>query len=90
MNTLGELRHEVATALGGGSGTGRLRAGLPTLRKAVMDKVALAVGAMIEGRPPNIAELANLLPPDTDRQDLRERGQPTRLSMAEQFYSLAA
>jgi len=35
--------------------------------------VALAVGAMIEGQTPNTAELANLLPLDTDRQDMREQ-----------------
>ncbi len=55
MNTLDELRHEVTrrgTVRRLAEEVGRvLRAGLPTLRKAVVDKVALAVGAMIEGRP---------------------------------------
>ena len=50
-----------------------LRAAHPTLRKTVVSKVALAVGAMIEGQTPNTTELANLLPLDTDRQDLREQ-----------------
>lgn len=39
-----------------------LRAALPNLRKTVVDKVALAVGAMIERQTPNTAELANVLP----------------------------
>ena len=50
-----------------------LKAALPKLRKkTVVSKVALAVGAMIEGQTPNTAELANLLPLDTDRHDMRE------------------
>jgi hypothetical protein len=40
------------------------------LRKTVVSK--LAVGAMIEGQTPSTVELANLLPLDTERQDLRE------------------
>ncbi|SMF96816.1 hypothetical protein SAMN02949497_4226 [Methylomagnum ishizawai] len=36
-------------------------------------KLALVVGAMIEGRTPNTVELANLLPLSTDRQDMREQ-----------------
>lgn len=50
-----------------------LNAALPKLRKTVVKKVALAVGAMIEVRSPNTAELANVLPLDTDRQDMREQ-----------------
>ena len=50
-----------------------LKAALPKLRKTVVSKVALAVGAMIEGQTPNTTELANLLPLDTDRQDMREQ-----------------
>ena len=46
---------------------------MPKLRKTVVDKVALAVGAMIERRTPNTAELANVLPLATERQDLREQ-----------------
>jgi hypothetical protein len=45
----------------------------PRLRKTVVSKLALAVGAMIEGQTPNTAELANLLPLDTERQDMREQ-----------------
>ncbi|WP_245537412.1 hypothetical protein [Thiocystis violascens] len=45
----------------------------PRLRKTVVNKLALAVGAMIEGQTPNTVELANLLPLDTERQDLREQ-----------------
>lgn len=50
-----------------------LKAALPTLRKTVVDQVALAVGAMIERQTPNTAELANVLPLATERQDLREQ-----------------
>jgi len=46
-----------------------LNAALPKLHKTVVRKVALAVGAMIEGRTPNTAKLVNLLPLDTERQD---------------------
>jgi hypothetical protein len=40
---------------------------LPRLRKTVVKKLSLAVGAMLEGRTPNTVELANLLPLDTER-----------------------
>ncbi len=43
------------------------------VRKSVTKKLALAVGAMIEGRTPNTVELANLLPLQTERQDMREQ-----------------
>ncbi len=46
---------------------------LPGLRKTVAGKLALAVGAMIEGQTPNTVELANLLPLPTERQDMREQ-----------------
>ncbi len=39
----------------------------------VVSKLALAVGAMIEARTPNTAELANVLPLDTERQAMREQ-----------------
>lgn len=45
----------------------------PRLRKTVVSKLALAVGAMIEGQTPNTVELANLLPLGTERQDMREQ-----------------
>jgi hypothetical protein len=45
----------------------------PRLRKTVLRKLALAVGAMIEGRTPNTVELANLLPLPTESQDMREQ-----------------
>lgn len=45
----------------------------PKLRKTVRSKLALAVGAMLEGRTPNTTELANLLPLKTERQDMREQ-----------------
>jgi hypothetical protein len=46
---------------------------LPKLRKTVRKKLALAVGAMIEGQTPNTVELANLLPLRSERQDMREQ-----------------
>jgi hypothetical protein len=42
------------------------------LGKTVIKKLALAVGAMLEGQTPNTVELANLLPLETERQDRRE------------------
>ena len=50
-----------------------LREAHPTLRKTVVTKVALAVGAILEAQTPNTVELANLLPLDTERQDMREQ-----------------
>lgn len=64
MGTVWRLAEEVGRGL---------NAALPKLRKTVVKKVALAVGAMIEVRSPNTAELANVLPLDTDRQDMREQ-----------------
>jgi hypothetical protein len=64
MGTVRRLAEE------GGRG---LRAALPNLRKTVVDKVALVVGAMIERQTPNAAELANVLPLATARQDMREQ-----------------
>ncbi len=46
----------------------------PELRRTVVSKLSLAVGAMIEGQTPNTVELANLLPLETERQDMREQG----------------
>jgi len=43
------------------------------LRKTVVSKLSLAVGAMLEGQTPNTVELANLLPLETERQDMREQ-----------------
>ena len=45
----------------------------PRLRKTVVSKLALVVGAMLEGQTPNTVELANLLPLATERQDMREQ-----------------
>ena len=45
----------------------------PRLRQTVVSKLALAVGAMVEGQTPNTVELTNLLPLDTERQDMREQ-----------------
>ncbi len=43
------------------------------LRKTVLKKLALAVGAMLEGQTPNTVELSNLLALETERQDMREQ-----------------
>jgi len=51
-----------------------LQTALPKLRKTVVNKLALAVGAMIEAQTPNTIELANGLPVPTERQDMREQG----------------
>ena len=64
MGTVRRLAEEVGRGL---------KAALPRLRKTVVGKVALAVGAMIEVRSPNTAELANVLPLETQRQDMREQ-----------------
>jgi hypothetical protein len=61
MGSVKRLADEVAT---------ELRAAHPRLRKTVVSK--LAVKAMIEGQTPNTVELANLLPLDSERQDMRE------------------
>lgn len=49
-----------------------LRAAHPTSRKTVVTKLALAVGAILEAQTPNTAALANLLPLETERQDMRD------------------
>ena len=63
MGTIRKLADEVEKGLGEAH---------PRLRKTVVKKLALAVGAMIEGQTPNTVELANLLPLETERQDRRE------------------
>ena len=64
MSTVKKLAEEVQRGLAGA---------LPQLHKTVLKKLALAVGAMIEGQTPNTVELANLLPLKTDRRDMREQ-----------------
>jgi hypothetical protein len=64
MGTVKRLAEEVERGLRGTH---------PELRKTVVSKLALAVGAMIEGQTPNTVELANLLPLETERQDMREQ-----------------
>ena len=64
MGTVKRLAEEVERGLGESD---------PTLRKTVVGKLSLAVGAMIEGQTPNTVELANLLPLETERQDMREQ-----------------
>lgn len=64
MGSVKRLAEEVRQGLGDA---------LPTLRKTVVRKLALAVGAMLEGQTPNTTELANLLPLETERQDMREQ-----------------
>lgn len=50
-----------------------LRQALPKVRQTVVRKLALAVGAMVELRTPNTSELANVLPLETARADMREQ-----------------
>ena len=50
-----------------------LQAAHPKLRQTVINKLALAVGAMLEAQTPNTIELANVLPVPTERQDIREQ-----------------
>ena len=64
MGTVKKLADEVERGLA---------AALPGLRKTVVGKLSLVVGAMIEGQTPNTVELANLLPLETERQDMREQ-----------------
>lgn len=64
MGTVKRLAEEVERGL---------RESHPELRKTVVSKLSLAVGAMIEGQTPNTVELANLLPLETERQDMREQ-----------------
>lgn len=64
MGTVKRLAEEVRRGL---------REAHPERRKTVIKKLALAVGAMLEGQRSNTVELANLLPLDTERQDMREQ-----------------
>jgi hypothetical protein len=64
MGTVRQLATEIEAGL---------RAAHPTLRKTVVTKLALAVGAILEAQTPNTVELANLLPLETERQDMREQ-----------------
>ncbi len=64
MSTVKRIAEEVAQGL---------NQILPSLNKPVVRKLSLAVGAMIEGQTPNTVELSNLLPLDTERQDMREQ-----------------
>jgi hypothetical protein len=50
-----------------------LQTALPKLRKTVVNKLALAVGAMIEAQTPNTIELANVLPLPTEQSAIREQ-----------------
>lgn len=63
METVRRLAEEVGRGL---------NTALPKLRKTVVNKVTLAVGAMIDVRTPNTAELTNVLPLETERQEMRE------------------
>jgi hypothetical protein len=64
MGTVKRLAEEVERGLGEAH---------PGLRKTVVRTLSLAVGAMLEGQTPNTVELANLLPLNTERQDMREQ-----------------
>jgi len=85
MGTVKKLAEEVHRGL---------EQAVPKLPKTVVRKLALAVGAMIEGQTPNTVELANLLPLETERQDMREQWlrrllKPPRLRVAAVMEPLA-
>ena len=46
----------------------------PKWRKTVVNKLALAVGALQKAQTPNTVELANGLPLETSRQEMRGQG----------------
>src|SRR5512144_2431310 len=50
-----------------------LQAAHPKLRQTVINKLALAVGAMLEAQTPNTSEPANVLPVPTEQQAVREQ-----------------
>ena len=64
MSTVKQLADEIALGL---------NAIEPKLSKAVVRKLSLTVGAMIEAQTPNTVELTNMLPLDLERQDMREQ-----------------
>jgi hypothetical protein len=61
MGTVKKLSEEIARGLA------EL---LPDLNKPVIRKLPLAVAAMLEAQTPNTVELSNLLPLNTERQDI--------------------
>ena len=64
MSTVQKLAEEISKGL---------KESNSKLNKPVVRKLSLAVGAMIEARTPNTVELANLLPLEIERQDMREQ-----------------
>ncbi|MBK8752998.1 MAG: hypothetical protein IPL99_15820 [Candidatus Competibacteraceae bacterium] len=64
MGTVRQLANEIEAGL---------RAAHPTLRKTVIRTLALARCGLGKPRPRNTVELANLLPLDTERQDMQYR-----------------
>ena len=64
MSTVKKLAEEISLGI---------KDWLPTLNKPMVRKLSLLVGAMIEGQTPNTAELASLLPLETERQAMREQ-----------------
>ena len=50
-----------------------LEQALPHLRKTIRRKLPLAIAAMLEAQTANTIELANKLPLDVDRSDMREQ-----------------
>ncbi|OAD22751.1 transposase IS4 family protein [Candidatus Thiomargarita nelsonii] len=62
MSTIKHLAEEVNASL---------KAALPTQRKTQRDKLSLAIAAAFEARTGNTAEIANLLPLETKRSDMR-------------------
>lgn len=64
MNTILAMAEEISRGL---------RQALPQIRQTVARKLALVVRAMVELRTPNASELANVLPLETERADMREQ-----------------
>jgi len=64
MGTVKKLSEEIARGLS------EL---LPGLNKPVTRKLSLAVAAMLEAQTPNTVDLSNVLPLETERQDMREQ-----------------
>ncbi len=67
MSTIKHLAEEVNASL---------KAALPAQRKTQRDKLSLAIAAAFEARTGNTAEIANLLPLETKRSDMRKCTSP--------------
>ena len=64
MSSTKKLSEEIARGL---------RQALPELRKTLHNKLPLAIAAMLEAQTANTIELANHLPLEVERSDMREQ-----------------